>query len=111
MWTDLLTDLDYKGRAYAIEDVPGDDTCYYAFVAYPSPALVGPLATSHIINSLMWRRNPDGHTVNTAAVGRWHPIKYLDRAQRLLDRFFLMCQKYIDSEPGVMPYRPGSVSG
>jgi hypothetical protein len=26
VWTDLLTDLDYyKGRAYAIEDVPGDD--------------------------------------------------------------------------------------
>jgi ribulose-bisphosphate carboxylase large chain len=25
VWTDLLTDLDYyKGRAYAIEDVPGD---------------------------------------------------------------------------------------
>ena len=36
VWTDLLTDLDYyKGRAYAIEDVPGDDTCFYAFVAYP----------------------------------------------------------------------------
>ncbi len=36
VWTDLLTDLDhYKGRAYAIEDVPGDDTCYYAFIAYP----------------------------------------------------------------------------
>ena len=36
VWTDLLTDLDhYKGRSYAIEDVPGDDTCYYAFVAYP----------------------------------------------------------------------------
>src|SRR3569833_1656889 len=34
--TDLLTDLDYyKGRAYRIEDVPGDDTCFYAFVAYP----------------------------------------------------------------------------
>ena len=32
----MLTDLDYyKGRAYAIEDVPGDDTCFYAFVAYP----------------------------------------------------------------------------
>ena len=27
VWTDLLTDLDYyKGRAYRIEDVPGDDT-------------------------------------------------------------------------------------
>ncbi|MCK7579656.1 MAG: hypothetical protein MZV65_30780 [Chromatiales bacterium] len=26
VWTDLLTDLDYyKGRAYRIEDVPGDD--------------------------------------------------------------------------------------
>ena len=36
VWTDLLTDLDYyKGRAYHIEDVPGDDTCFYAFVAYP----------------------------------------------------------------------------
>jgi ribulose-bisphosphate carboxylase large chain len=36
VWTDLLTDMDYyKGRAYRIEDVPGDDTCYYAFVAYP----------------------------------------------------------------------------
>ena len=36
VWTDLLTDLDfYKGRAYKIEDVPGDDTCFYAFVAYP----------------------------------------------------------------------------
>jgi ribulose-bisphosphate carboxylase large chain len=36
VWTDLLTDLEYyKGRAYAIEDVPGDDSCFYAFVAYP----------------------------------------------------------------------------
>ncbi|MDH3562041.1 MAG: ribulose-bisphosphate carboxylase large subunit, partial [Gammaproteobacteria bacterium] len=36
VWTDLLTDLyHYKGRAYRIEDVPGDDTCFYAFVAYP----------------------------------------------------------------------------
>jgi ribulose-bisphosphate carboxylase large chain len=36
VWTDLLTDLDYyKGRAYRIEDVPGDDTCFFAFVAYP----------------------------------------------------------------------------
>jgi ribulose-bisphosphate carboxylase large chain len=36
VWTDLLTDLDhYKGRAYRIEDVPGDDSCFYAFVAYP----------------------------------------------------------------------------
>jgi len=34
VWTDLLTDLDYyKGRAYRIEDVPGDDTCFYAFIA------------------------------------------------------------------------------
>ncbi len=34
--TGTCTDLDYyKGRAYAIEDVPGDDTCFYAFVAYP----------------------------------------------------------------------------
>src|SRR5512147_1163283 len=36
VWTDLLTDLDhYKGRAYRIEDVPGDDSCFYAFIAYP----------------------------------------------------------------------------
>ncbi|MEM9515198.1 MAG: form I ribulose bisphosphate carboxylase large subunit [Actinomycetota bacterium] len=36
VWTDLLTDLDYyKGRAYRIEDVPGDDERFYAFVAYP----------------------------------------------------------------------------
>ncbi|SKA57935.1 form I ribulose bisphosphate carboxylase large subunit [Enterovibrio nigricans] len=36
VWTDFLTDLDYyKGRAYAIEDVPGDDSSFYAFVAYP----------------------------------------------------------------------------
>ncbi len=36
VWTDLLTDMDYyKGRAYAIEDVPGDDSCFYAFIAYP----------------------------------------------------------------------------
>ena len=36
VWTDLLTDLEYyKGRAYAIEDVPGDDEAYYAFIAYP----------------------------------------------------------------------------
>ncbi len=36
VWTDLLTDLDYyKGRAYRIEAVPGDDDAFYAFVAYP----------------------------------------------------------------------------
>jgi len=36
VWTDLLTNLDhYKGRAYRIEDVPGDKESYYAFVAYP----------------------------------------------------------------------------
>ncbi|QKK10607.1 MAG: form I ribulose bisphosphate carboxylase large subunit [Pseudomonadota bacterium] len=36
VWTDLLTDLDYyKGRAYAIEDVPGDDEAFFAFIAYP----------------------------------------------------------------------------
>jgi ribulose-bisphosphate carboxylase large chain len=36
VWTDLLTDLDYyKGRAYAIEDVPGHDEAFYAFIAYP----------------------------------------------------------------------------
>src|SRR3569623_994549 len=34
--TALLTDMNYyKSRANRIEDVPGDDTCYYAFVAYP----------------------------------------------------------------------------
>lgn len=36
VWTDLLTDLDYyKGRAYRIEDVPGSDDSFYAFIAYP----------------------------------------------------------------------------
>src|SRR5512147_2229819 len=36
VWTDLLTDLEYyKGRAYRIEDVPGDSESFYAFVAYP----------------------------------------------------------------------------
>ena len=36
VWTDRLTDLDYyKGRAYRIEEVPGDPSCFYAFVAYP----------------------------------------------------------------------------
>ncbi|MFP4132251.1 MAG: form I ribulose bisphosphate carboxylase large subunit [Pseudomonadota bacterium] len=36
VWTDLLTDLDhYKGRAYKVEDVPGDDEAFYAFIAYP----------------------------------------------------------------------------
>ena len=36
VWTDLLTDLDYyKGRAYSIEDVSGDENAFYAFVAYP----------------------------------------------------------------------------
>ncbi|WP_456377422.1 form I ribulose bisphosphate carboxylase large subunit [Thiolapillus sp.] len=36
VWTDLLTDMDhYKGRAYAIEDVPGSDESFYAFIAYP----------------------------------------------------------------------------
>ena len=36
VWTDMLTDIDYyKGRAYRIEPVPGDDTAFYAFVAYP----------------------------------------------------------------------------
>ncbi|MBT6094117.1 MAG: form I ribulose bisphosphate carboxylase large subunit [Rhodospirillaceae bacterium] len=36
VWTDLLTDLEYyKGRAYHIEDVPGDDNAFFAFVAYP----------------------------------------------------------------------------
>lgn len=36
VWSDLLTDLDYyKGRAYRIEDVPGDPDAFYAFIAYP----------------------------------------------------------------------------
>ena len=36
VWTDHLTNLDYyKGRAYRIEDVPGDDKAFYAFIAYP----------------------------------------------------------------------------
>ena len=36
VWTDLLTDLDYyKGRAYSIEDVSGDENAFYALVAYP----------------------------------------------------------------------------
>jgi ribulose-bisphosphate carboxylase large chain len=36
VWTDLLTDLDhYRGRAYRIEDVPGDPESFYAYVAYP----------------------------------------------------------------------------
>ena len=36
VWTDLLTDLEhYKGRAYKVEDVPGDDEAFYAFIAYP----------------------------------------------------------------------------
>ena len=36
VWSDLLTDLDYyKGRAYRIEDVPGDKESFYSFVAYP----------------------------------------------------------------------------
>ncbi len=36
VWTDLLTDLDYyKGRAYSVDPVPGDDNAYYALIAYP----------------------------------------------------------------------------
>lgn len=36
VWTDLLTDLYYyKGRAYKVEDVPGDDEAFFAFIAYP----------------------------------------------------------------------------
>src|SRR4030065_2893567 len=36
VWTDLLTDLDYyNGRAYRIEDGPGDDTCFSAAMASP----------------------------------------------------------------------------
>jgi ribulose 1,5-bisphosphate carboxylase large subunit-like protein len=36
VWTDLLTDTDhYNGRASAIEDVPGNDDAFYAFIAYP----------------------------------------------------------------------------
>ena len=36
VWSELLTDLEYyKGRAYRIEDVPGDKESFYAFIAYP----------------------------------------------------------------------------
>jgi ribulose-bisphosphate carboxylase large chain len=36
VWTDLLTDMEfYKGRAYRIEDVPGNKDAFYAFIAYP----------------------------------------------------------------------------
>ena len=36
VWSDLLTDLDhYKGRAYGVEPVPGDDNAYYTYIAYP----------------------------------------------------------------------------
>ncbi len=36
VWTDLLTDLDYyKGRAYRIEEVPGQKGAWHAFIAYP----------------------------------------------------------------------------
>ena len=36
VWTDLLTDMEfYKGRCYRIEDVPGDPSAFYAFIAYP----------------------------------------------------------------------------
>lgn len=36
VWTDHLTDVDYyKARAYRIEEVPGDSSCFYVFVAYP----------------------------------------------------------------------------
>ena len=36
VWTDLMTDIyHYKGRAYRIEDVPGEDEAFYAFIAYP----------------------------------------------------------------------------
>ena len=36
VWTDLLTDIEfYKGRAYRIEDVPGDKEAFYTFIAYP----------------------------------------------------------------------------
>ena len=36
VWSELLTDLEfYKGRAYRIEDVPGDKDAFYTFIAYP----------------------------------------------------------------------------
>ena len=36
VWSDLLTDIEfYKGRAYRIEDVPGDPEAFYTFIAYP----------------------------------------------------------------------------
>ncbi|CAA7045501.1 unnamed protein product [Microthlaspi erraticum] len=36
VWTDGLTSLDrYKGRCYHIEPVPGEETQFIAYVAYP----------------------------------------------------------------------------
>jgi ribulose-bisphosphate carboxylase large chain len=36
VWSDLLTDLDhYKGRAYGVDPVPGEDNVFYAYIAYP----------------------------------------------------------------------------
>ncbi|NQU59700.1 MAG: form I ribulose bisphosphate carboxylase large subunit, partial [Rhodospirillales bacterium] len=36
VWSDLLTDMDYyKGRAYGVEPVSGEDNVFYAYVAYP----------------------------------------------------------------------------
>ena len=67
VWTDLLTDLDYyKGRAYRIEDVPGDDSCFYALIAYPIDlfeegsvvnvftSLVGNVFPNHVVRFLAY---------------------------------------------------------
>lgn len=36
VWTDLLIDLErYKGRVYNIENVPGYEQMFYAYIAYP----------------------------------------------------------------------------
>jgi len=88
VWTDLLTDLDYyKGRAYRIEDVPGDDTCFYAFIAYPIDlfeegsvvnvftSLVGNVFGFKAIRALRtFRRCP--FSISLRAYLRWPPTRY-----------------------------------
>ena len=45
------TDLEfYKGRAYRIEDVPGDDESFYAFIAYP----IDLFEEGSIVNTRNW---------------------------------------------------------